>query len=421
MKVSYIAKWLSIPLVIGLLLLPVVVVSSPLARPSQEPVSVPANTSNLLFVENAGQFAAGARFMVSGANGGALWLADDGLWFTLVKREDVMREDGKRVNVKITFPGANAHPRLEPFDRRATVFNYFHGDDPAHWYADVPVWGGVRYVDIYPGVDLEITEANGHWTWQLAIRNSQFAISNARLRVEGAADVTVAAGYLRLTTAAGDLALPLLTIKNAMPDSQPQVLPVEEQTFDVLIPFSSFSPLPSLLSASDNPDALLLSTFLGGDNNEKGGALAVDDDGAMYVTGWTATPTFPTTPGAHDTTLTGNEDVFVTKLNSAGSNLVYSTFLGGTSVITDRTDEQAYDITVDGDGAVYITGETRTDDFPTTPGAYDTTYDPGYEVPGDPPEANPFVTTLGSSGALAYSTYLGPTSRGKVPNHGRGL
>ena len=71
------------------------------------------------------------------------------------------------VNLRLSFPGASPHPRLEPFDRLETHVSYFIGADPEKWRADVPVWGGVRYRNLYPGLDLEITGENGQWQWKL--------------------------------------------------------------------------------------------------------------------------------------------------------------------------------------------------------------------------------------------------------------
>ena len=83
------------------------------------------------------------------------------------KRDNVPR---KAANVKISFVGANPHPRIEPFDRLDTVVSYFIGNDPDQWRPDVPVWGGVRYVDLYPGVDLELTSEGGQMVQRLATR-----------------------------------------------------------------------------------------------------------------------------------------------------------------------------------------------------------------------------------------------------------
>jgi len=68
----------------------------------------------------------------------------------------VGRSLGKGVNLELSFPGANPHPRIEPFDRLDTVVSYFIGNDPDQWHSDVPVWGGVRYVNLCPGIDLVV-------------------------------------------------------------------------------------------------------------------------------------------------------------------------------------------------------------------------------------------------------------------------
>jgi hypothetical protein len=146
--------------------------------------------------------------------------------------------------------------------------------------------------------------------------------------------------------------------------------------------------------------ALGYSTFLGGvftiGSGSEGLAIAVDASGAAYVTGQTTSPDFPTTPGAFDTTFDGGIDVFVTKLSSSGSGLVYSTYIGGTG------GDYCYGVAVDATGAAYVTGSTASSNFPTTPGAFDTTFDGG--------GSDAFVTKLNASGSgLVYSTYIGGT------------
>ena len=132
--------------------------------------------------------------------------------------------------------------------------------------------------------------------------------------------------------------------------------------------------------------------------------VAVDSAGAAYVTANTISTDFPTTPGAFDTT-GGFSDVFVTKLNPAGSGLSYSTFLGGGGF------DQSHGVAVDSAGAAYVTGITVSGDFPTTAGAFDTSANDGF--PGDA-----FVTKLNPAGSgLSYSTYLG----GSDPDLGFGV
>ena len=138
--------------------------------------------------------------------------------------------------------------------------------------------------------------------------------------------------------------------------------------------------------------ALVYSTFLGGSGFDICLEIGIDSAGNAYVTGL-APPGFPVTPGAFQTTFNGAVDVFVTKLNSTGSALVYSTFLGGSG------SEFGNGIAVNSAGNAYVTGLTDSANFPTTPGAVQSEKAAGQDA---------FVTELNAAGnALVYSTYLG--------------
>jgi hypothetical protein len=141
--------------------------------------------------------------------------------------------------------------------------------------------------------------------------------------------------------------------------------------------------------------ALTYSTYLGGSQVDNGQSIAVDSTGNAYAVGFSSSTDFPTTPGALDTTANGAFDVTVTKLNPAGSALVYSSYLGGQGFDTPG------DVTVDSSGNADVTGGAGSTDFPTTPGAFDTTSD----------GSDGFVTKLNSAGSAAvYSTVVGGTS-----------
>jgi hypothetical protein len=139
--------------------------------------------------------------------------------------------------------------------------------------------------------------------------------------------------------------------------------------------------------------ALVYSTFLGGFDLDDALGIAVDGAGNAYVAGETGSSNFPTTAGAIDRTTNGAFDAFVTKLNPAGSALVYSTLLGGTEV------DYGQQTAVDAAGNAYVLGATRSPNFPTTAGAFDTTENGAFDA---------FVAKLNPAGsALVYSTFLG--------------
>ena len=145
---------------------------------------------------------------------------------------------------------------------------------------------------------------------------------------------------------------------------------------------------------------LIWSTYLGGSSNQEGiRDIAVDDTGAVYVTGFTRSEDFPVSPGVFDETHNGSFDIFVAKLSPDGTALDFCLFLGG------EGKDQPYGIVVDETGAVYIAGRTDSPDFPTTPGAFDRTYNGGWN---DVTRYDAFVAKISPDGsALVYSTYLG--------------
>jgi hypothetical protein len=145
----------------------------------------------------------------------------------------------------------------------------------------------------------------------------------------------------------------------------------------------------------------------GGDDVTAIGGVALDASGAVYVAGTTTSPDLPVTAGAPDATLAGTDDAFVAKVSGDGKTLVWCTYVGGSGVETYAYLERP--VVVDAAGAAYVSGQTTSADFPTTPGAYDRTANGGYDA---------FVTKIAPDGrSLLYSTYLGSSG----DDHGFGL
>ena len=144
-------------------------------------------------------------------------------------------------------------------------------------------------------------------------------------------------------------------------------------------------------------DPLLASTFLGGHNADYATSMVIDKSGNIYVTGWT-TGGVPTTDGAYKSTYNGgNEDVFVSKFNGDLSQLLASTYIGG-SARCSWCYERSTTITVDNDGNIFVGGHTSSNDFPTTDGAFDTSFS----------STDGFISKLsGDLTQLLASTYLG--------------
>jgi hypothetical protein len=176
----------------------------------------------------------------------------------------------------------------------------------------------------------------------------------------------------------------------------------QSTNFPTVIPFQpSNGGILNAFVTKVNPEgtAFVYSTYLGGNEEDMGGGIAIDSSGNAYVTGQTTSRNFPTTPGAFQLfkqSVGADSAAFVTKLNSTGSALLYSTYLSGSS------SDSGAGIAVDSSGRASVTGQANSTNFPTTPGAPQGTRGASN---------NAFVTTLAADGgSLVFSTYLGGSS-----------
>ena len=381
-------------------------VSDPFLHDMHAPM--PSPSSPVMFIENVGQWDERAAFQVWGGPGDAMWIGRDGsIWLTVLEDAETMpSEQGlhpperdvparplRGVHIKLTFENANPRARIEPFAPQDTVVSYFYGNDPKGWRPHVPVWGGVRYRDLYPGVDLILTGEKGRgFVWRMACQGPcGQALGQVRLRVEGAESLSLdEVGALILHTAVGDLRLPLLLTPASAAAPSPRL---EDAT--IVAPFS-VSPAPLRARDALGP-GLIYSTFLGGSDTDRIRDLALDDQNRVYVTGSTYSRDFPIMPGAFQGSYNNKWDLFVAKLAARGDQLLYATFVSGWE------DDVGKSIAVDAQGRAYVAGYTESEDFPVTPNAYDRTLS-GY--------SDAVVLKLSALGdALFYATYLGGQSR----------
>jgi|GEM_PF-6973413 len=146
-----------------------------------------------------------------------------------------------------------------------------------------------------------------------------------------------------------------------------------------------------LVKVNSEGNEVILSSYIGGSDNDYGSGIAVDPMENVYLTGYTSSPDFPTENPIQES-IAGNYDLFITKISTLKNKIVYSTFLGGGSIDYSRG------IALDSKGNVYITGETYSSNFPT--------HNPIQKENGGSWDA--FIVKVNSEGnSIVYSTYIG--------------
>ena len=350
----------------------------------------------LSFEANLGQIDSQVKF-VSSRSGQALFLTSTEAVLSLEAREKGKGQDRLAARsepktaavVRMKLLGANCSPAVSGQDQLTGRTNYFIGSDPAKWRANLPTYARVKYEQVYPGIDL-VYYGNQHqleYDLTLAPGAQPDAI---KLNVDGVDDLEInSQGDLLLRTQVGEVRLrkPVVyqEVNGVRNEIQGGYVLKDKQQFGFQV--RAYDTTKSLVI----DPVLAYSSSLGGAAFDEAFGIAVDVAGNSYVTGNTTSPSLAST-GAFQTGFGGVGDAFVAKFDSSGTN-VYTTYLGGAG------EEFGEDLTVDSAGNVYVTGNTNSTNFPTTPGAFQTS-DAGFR--------DAFISKLDPAGAsLVYSTYLG--------------
>ncbi len=385
--------------------------------------------------------------------------------------------------VRMKLLGANARPRVLGVEELPGKSNYFIGNDPTKWRTNVSNYARVKLEKVYPGVDM-IYYGNQQQLEYDFVVSPRADASVIRLSFEGMDALRVEeSGDLVLSAKGGDLRQhkPIVYqkingIRHEIPASYVRLgdrevgfkVGVYDRNkpliIDPVISYATYlggqggydwgygiavdaagnaivvgetgSPnFPTRFSlqafggvAGIRGDAfitklnatgtqLLFSTYFGGSSIDVAQDVALDASGNVYLAGWTASNNFPVTTGAFQTSggSNGNIEVFVSKLNSTGSAVLYSTYLAA------RDSDYGYGIAVDSGGHAYVTGRTDSNNFPTTAGAFRPSFSGG-SCGQNTACFDAFVTKVNPSGSgLVYSTYLGGTGDDRANWNGGGI
>ena len=348
----------------------------------------------LTFEANRGQADSQVNFLSRG-KGYTASLTADGMVLRLrtgsVAKEPAGSIQQASATLQFRLVGASKNPVPVGEDPQVGRVNYFIGKDPAQWHTNVPTYGKVRYKNVYPGIDLIYYGNNRQLEYDFAISPGTDP-HQIQFEIRGASQIMLdKEGNLVLSTGIGDLHFQCPLVYQESNGQRVNVdggYTIKDATH---IGFQ-LSQYDSTKPVVIDP-VLVYSTYLGGSGNDQASAIALDNNGSVYITGYTDSADFsPTTLGS---VAAGVDHAFLAKLDPSGSSLVYADYIGGSSR------DFGFALVLDSANDVYVTGSTESSDFPlvnpyqaSLPGPY-----------------SGFVAKLSADGAsLLYSTYLGGNS-----------
>ncbi len=375
----------------------------------------------LYFIPNEGQVDEKALFYAK-TSSYTLWLTEEGLVFDSTRRFKKESPESTRQNPggkndpedvkhdrdvsRLVFLKGNRSPEVVPVDLTEHKVNYFIGNDESKWRSNIQTSRAVLYKELYPDIDFKVYGMERQIEYDFVVKPGG-EVSDISFEYKHIEETRIdREGNLVIKAKFGEImhARPVCyqVIDGERVEVQAEFMKRKGRDNNYGFKVKAYNRNYELII---DPLVLVYSTYLGGSDGDSGWSIAVDSEGAAYVTGETWSTDFPTRNPIQGSFGGGDYDAFIAKLNASGSALIYSTYLGGSD---SEAGWGGGGIAVDSEGAAYVIGRTFSADFPTQ-----------NPVQGSNAGLDDvFVVKISASGsALIYSTYLG----GSSADYGHGI
>lgn len=379
--------------------------------PQQAPVQqIALQKQGLDFIENKGQWTPEARFMAQ-VPGGSVFVTDHGFVYNYYNQEDINKaighdKDGHEHQgttggemirfhaYKVHFEGASPDVRYTRSEQRSNYNNYFLGNDPGRWAGRVGLFGKVLQQDIYAGIDMAVYSQGQSMKYDFLVAPGANPAQIA-LRFEGVSPRLSPTGDLIIKTSVNEIkeqAPYSYQLINGRTVAVKCVYALEGGKLHFSFPDGYDAQYPLVIDP-----VLVFATYSGGTQSSfYSFSTTYDSDGGLiagsqaYGAGW------PATTGAFQLAFSGIQDVAINKYNATGTNLIFSTYYGGTNI------ELPHAMKMNDQDELVVVGSTTSTNLPVTAGAYDNSLDGLTDM---------FVAHFSSDGtALLGATYIGGTS-----------
>jgi hypothetical protein len=283
-------------------------------------------------------------------------------------------------------------PKVQGVDILPHYQNYFIGNDKSKWASFCRNYTQVTYQDVWKGIDLAYFFTPDGLKYEFYVK-SEADIKSLQIKVEGAT-VKAEGDELIISAILGDINDKNLKVWDQVTGEKiPARYLIQNNTI-------TYQGIPEKRKNPIVIDPLIYSTYLGGSGRDEATEIAVDSTGSAFVCGRTASTDFPITTGSLGEVYVGGiSDIFISKLNANGSNILFSTYIGGSD------QERAASIGIWSNGNIYICGHTKSNDFPCSSTSFSSVFAGG--------NRDSFVTVIKPDPGLPpidqlfYSSYLG--------------
>lgn len=318
--------------------------------------------------------------------------------------------------VEVTFLGANEKAIPLPFGRVKTYYNYFIGDDRGKWASKAAAYQGILYPSYYSGIDMKIYSSGSNVKYDFIVTPGADH-RQIKMMYKGADNLFLDNGNLFIETSVGNVIEKRPYAYQIIEGSRREVH-CEYFLEENVMTFSFPDGYDSCYELVIDP-ILIFSTYSGSGADNWGSTATPGEHGNLYSAGVTNhfiptnngdvfSGTFPATSGAFQTSYGGLYDVAILKYDSAGSDLLYATYLGGSE------SESPHSLVMDSNEGLVVLGTTSSGDFPTSVNAYDRSFNGGsnvYHVVEYENGSDIFVARISKDGSrLIASTYMGGLS-----------
>jgi len=379
------------------------------------------------FIENKGQWVDHVKYKAD-LKAGHLYIEEDGLLYDFIDAEQMDRyvqahydkslprnfEALRHHAYRVKFEGMSSKTKMIEELQTPEYYNYFLGKDRARWASKAYGYHRVRYKDLYDGIDMQFYSKYFNLKYDFIIQPDADP-KDIRLSYDGIDKLAIKNGKLHVYTTVNHI------VENqpyAYQEINGKKIEVEcrYELSGNQVSFVFPNGYDKKYELTVDP-TLIFSTYSGSIADNFGYSATFDSKGFLYSASSSFGMNYPTTTGAFDETHNGGDglglgvDIAISKFDTSGTFLVYSTYIGGSS------DELPHSLIVNTFDELFIMGTTSSSDYPTSVGAYDTTFNGGPPkslmsgLGADYPFGSDIVATnLSADGAtLLASTFIGGT------------